>query len=86
MRALGKQRLLLAENSGTMSIVTFKGPGMQTAVLRTLKEGLESTPAVTATKGMAWIAEGKLNYMNDPNMKDKDPGTFKMYAVPLPKH
>jgi sugar lactone lactonase YvrE len=84
MRAIGKQRLLLAENSGTMSIVTFEGPDMQTVVLKTLKEGLESTPGVAATKGMAWIVEGKLNYMNDPSMKDKDPGTFKMYAVSLP--
>ena len=68
-----------------MSVVTFEGADLQTVVLKTLKEGLESTPGVTATKGMAWIVEGKLNYANDPNMKDKDPGTFKMYAVPLPK-
>ena len=43
------------------------------------------TPGVTATKGMAWVVEGKLNYMQDPAMKDKDPGTFNMFAVPLPK-
>jgi hypothetical protein len=41
---------------------------------------------VTATRGMAWIVEGKLNYRNDPAFKDKDPGLFKMYAVPLPKN
>jgi sugar lactone lactonase YvrE len=86
MRTIGKQRLLLAENSGRMSIVTFEGPEMQNVVLKTLKEGLEATPAVTATKGMAWIVEGKLNYRNDANLKDKDPGTFKMYGVPLQKH
>jgi len=85
MREFGAHRLLLAENSGKMSIVTFEGPGMQTVVLKTIKEGLESTPGVTATRGMAWIVEGKLNYRNDPNLKDKDPGQFKMYAVPLPK-
>jgi len=85
MRAIGKERLLLAENSGKMDIVTFEGPEMQNAVIKTVKEGLESTPAVTLTKGMAWIVEGKLNYRNDPNMKGKDPGLFKMYAVPLPK-
>jgi hypothetical protein len=27
--------------------------------------------------------EGKLNYMDDPKLKDKDPGAFKMYSVPL---
>ena len=55
------------------------------AVIKTVKEGLESTPGVTLTRGMAWIVEGKLNYRNDPAMKGKDPGMFKMYAVPLPK-
>jgi sugar lactone lactonase YvrE len=85
MRAIGKQRLLLAENSGKMSIVTFEGPGMQNVVLVTLKEGMASTPGVTATKGMAWVVEGKLNYMQDPKMKDQDPGTFQMFGVPLPK-
>ena len=84
MRAIGKQRLLMAENSGKMSIVTFEGADMKAVALQTLKEGLEATPAVTATQGMAWIVEGKLNYMGDGPMKDKDPGTFKMYAVPLP--
>jgi sugar lactone lactonase YvrE len=86
MRAIGKNRLLLAENSGKMSIVTVEGPGLQNAVVKTIKEGLESTPGVTATRGMAWIVEGKLNYRNDPAFKDKDPGLFKMYAVPLPKN
>jgi sugar lactone lactonase YvrE len=85
MRAIGKQRLLLAENSGKMSIVTFEGPGMQTVALQTLKEVPASTPGVTATKGMAWVVEGKLNYMQDPKLKDQDPGTFHMYGVPLKK-
>jgi hypothetical protein len=85
MRAIGKNRLLLAENSGNMDIVTFSGLNFQNADIKTIKSGLEATPAVTATKGMAWIAEGKLNYRNDPALKDKDPGTFKIYAVPLPK-
>jgi hypothetical protein len=62
MRAIGKNRLLLAENSGNMDIVTFSGPDGRTAEIRTIKSGLESTPAVTATRGTAWIAEGKLDY------------------------
>ena len=36
-------------------------------------------------RGMAWIAEGKLNYREDPKLKDKNPDPFKLYAVPLPK-
>ena len=82
MRAIGKNRLLMAENSGNMDIVTFSG---QNAEIKTIKSGLEATPAVTATRGLASIAEGKLNYRNDPKLKDKDPGTFKIYAVPLPR-
>lgn len=31
-----------------MDIVTFDGPEMQNAVIQTIKEGLESTPGVTA--------------------------------------
>jgi sugar lactone lactonase YvrE len=82
MRAIGGGRMLLAENSGKMSLVIISGDNV---TLTTLKEVSASTPAVTATKGMAWVAEGKLNYVQDPKMKDQDPGTFKMYAVPLPK-
>jgi sugar lactone lactonase YvrE len=85
MRAIGKNRLLMAENSGKMDLVTFEGPGFQNAVIKTIKEGLESTPGVTATRGMAWIVEGKLNYRNDVALKGKDPGKFRMFAVPLPK-
>ena len=84
LRTMGNQRLLLAENSGKMSVVTFEGPGLLNAVIKTLKEGIASPSGVTSTKGMAWIAEGKLNYRNDPALKDKNPGSFKLYAVPSP--
>jgi sugar lactone lactonase YvrE len=86
MCAIGKNRLLLAENSGKMDIVTFEGPDLHSAIVKTIKEGLVSTPGVTATRGMAWIVEGKLDYRNDPKLKDKDPGMFKLFAVPLPKN
>jgi sugar lactone lactonase YvrE len=86
MRAIGKDRLLMAENSGNMDIVTFSGSGGKQADIKTIKSGLESTPAVTATRGVAWIAEGKLNYRSDPALKDKDPGAFNIYAVPLPRN
>ena len=82
MRSLGKNRFLLAEGTGKMSVVTVAA---DKASVETLKEGLESTPGVTATKGMAWVIEGKLNYRNDEKLKGKDPGTFKAYAVPLKK-
>jgi hypothetical protein len=61
-------------------------PDGMRAILKTIKEGLDSTPGVTATRGMAWIVEGKLGYMMDPAFKGKDPGTFRLVAVPLPKN
>ena len=67
----------MAENAGRVGIVTFDGPGAQNATIQTIKEGLESTPGVTATRGIAWIVEGKLNDQDDPKLKDKDPGLFK---------
>ena len=85
MRAIGKQRLLLAENSGTMSVVSFSGAGLNTVNITVLKDGMPSTPGVTATKGMAWVVEGKLNYMQDASLRGQDPGEFHMHAVPLPK-
>jgi sugar lactone lactonase YvrE len=81
MRAVGKNRMLMAENGGIMSLVTVNGDDVK---IQNLKEGLPATPGVTATRGMAWIVEGKLNLM-DEKYKDQDPGTFKLYAVPLPK-
>lgn len=68
-----------------MSVVTFEGRDGQTVAIKNLKEGMPPTPAVTAAKGVAWIVKGKLNYLNDAELKDKDPGTFKLYAVALPK-
>lgn len=84
MRAIGKNRLLLAENGGTMDIVTFSGAGGRTADIRTIKSGAQGATGVTATRGMAWVAEGKLAYWEDPKFMGQDPGTFKLYAVPLP--
>jgi sugar lactone lactonase YvrE len=79
LRALGNNRFLQAENGGKLAVVTVSGNAAQ---IQTLKEGLDNTPAVTVARGMYWIVEGKLNVRNDPK---KDPGTFKMFGVPIPK-
>jgi sugar lactone lactonase YvrE len=83
LRSLGNNRFLQAENAGVMAIVTVSGNAAQ---IQTIKDGMESTPAVTVARGLAWIVEGKLNYRNDAAFKDKDPGTFRMFGVPLPKN
>ena len=44
MRAIGKNRMLMAENSGNMDIVTFSGPGGQNADIKTIKSRIGIHP------------------------------------------
>lgn len=88
MRAIGKHKFIQAENGnaaragGRLALVTVD-PKTNTATITTLKEGMQATPAATATKGMAWVVEGKQDYRNGKN-KGQDPTPFKLYAVKLP--
>jgi hypothetical protein len=88
LRGLGKNKFLQAENGnaaragGRLSEVTID-PKTNTATIKTLKEGMQATPATTATKGMAWIVEGKQDYRQGAN-KGKDPTPFKLYGVKIP--
>jgi len=80
MRSLGKDEFLLIEGAGRLDHVTIEGDG---AKIDVLKDGFNGPTAVTRVGNTAWVLEGKLNYMNDPKLKDKDPGPFKAYAVPF---
>lgn len=88
LRAVGKNKFVQAENGnaarmgGRLALVTVD-PKTNMATIKTLKEGMLATPATTATKGMAWVVEGKQDYRNGAN-KGKDPTPFKLYAVKLP--
>jgi sugar lactone lactonase YvrE len=72
LRAIGKHKFLQAENGnaaragGRLTLVTVD-PRTNMATVRTLKEGMQATPATTATRGMAWVAEGKQDYRNGKN-------------------
>jgi len=87
LRALGKNKFVQAENGnaarmgGRLALVTID-PKTNMATIKTLKEGMLATPATTATKGMAWVVEGKQDYRNGKN-KGQDPVPFKLYAVKL---
>ncbi len=84
MRSFGRNQFLLIEGVGRLDHVTIDG---DTAKIEVLKDGFNGPTAVTQTGNIAWVLEGKLNYMNDPKLKDQDPGPFKAWAVPLPgKH
>jgi sugar lactone lactonase YvrE len=88
LRAIGKNKFVQAENGnaaragGRLALVTVD-PKTNMATIKMLKDGMQATPATTATKGMAWVAEGKQDYRNGAN-KGKDPTPFKLYAVKLP--
>lgn len=88
LRAIGKNKFVQAENGnaarmgGRLALVTVD-PKTNMATIKTLKEGMLATPATTATKGMAWVVEGKQDYRNGKN-KGQDPTPFKLYAVKLP--
>jgi sugar lactone lactonase YvrE len=85
MRAIGKNRLLLAENGGSIDIVTFGGRDGDVAHIETIRTDVQGATAVTVTQGVAWAAEGKLAYWEDPAFIGKDPGTFTIYSIPLPR-
>jgi len=80
MRALGKNEFLLIEGAGRLDRVSVTG---EDAKIEVLKDGFNGPTAVTRVGDTAWVLEGKLNYMQDPKLKDQDPGPFKVYAVPL---
>src|SRR5580698_78233 len=88
LRAIGRNKFVQAENGnaaragGRLALITVD-PRTNMATIRTLKEGMQATPATTATRGMAWVCEGKQDYRNGAN-KGKDPTPFKLYAVKLP--
>lgn len=80
MRPLGRNEFLLIEGAGQLDRVTVSG---NTARIEVLKNGFNGPTAVTRVGDTAWVVEGKLKYMNDPRLKDQDPGPFKVFAVPL---
>ena len=88
LRAIGKNKFVQSENGnaaragGRLALVTID-PKTNMATIKTLKDGMQATPATTATKGMAWVVEGKQDYRNGKN-KGQDPTPFKLYAVKLP--
>jgi hypothetical protein len=78
MRTLGKDAFLMIEGAGRLDKVTVSGTD---AKIDVLKDGFNGPTAVTQTGKTAWVLEGKLNYMNDPKLKDQDPGPFKVFPV-----
>ena len=77
MRSVGSKTMLLVEGAGRLDEVTING---DKADVKVLKEGLTGPTAVTLVGGMAYVAEAKLNYRNDPKLGD--PGPFRAVGIP----
>jgi sugar lactone lactonase YvrE len=79
MRSVGNRTLLLVEGAGRLDEVTING---DKAEIKVLKEGLIGPTAVTLVGDMAFVSEARLNYRNDPKLRDQDPGPFRAVGVP----
>ena len=71
--------MLLVEGAGRLDEVTIAG---NKAEIKVLKDGLTGPTAVTLVGGTAYVAEARLNFRNDPKLRDTDPGPFRAVAVP----
>jgi sugar lactone lactonase YvrE len=74
MRSVGSKTMLLVEGAGRLDEVTING---DKAEIKVLREGLTGPTAVTVAGGMAYIAEARLNFRNDPKLREQDPGPFR---------
>jgi len=82
LRTYGNDTFLMIEGGGSLNLVTVKG---ETAEISTIKAGFGGPVSVTQVGSIAWVAEGQLDHLLDPEMKKQPPKLpFHLYAVPLP--
>ena len=82
LRPVSGNRFLQAEGPGNrVTYVDIKG---ENAVITAVKTGLDSSPGVTHVGRIGYATEGKINYLFDPALRDKDPGPFIIRAFLLP--
>ena len=82
LRPYGSNTFLMIEGGGSLDLVTVKGG---TAEISTVKDGFGGPVSVTQVGSTAWVAEGQLGYLLDPELKKQQPKLpFHLYAVPLP--
>lgn len=78
MRSFGPHRFLLTEGAGRLDSITINGDQAKIEVIR---DGYSNPTAVTTVGNNAYVLEGKLNYRNDPKLRDQDPGPIKVQAL-----
>ena len=82
LRPVTGNRFLQAEGPGNR--VTYVDIEGDRATIVPVRTGLESSPGVTHVGRIGYATEGKINYLFDPALRDKDPGPFIIRAFPLP--
>jgi hypothetical protein len=73
---------LLAENAaGRLDEVHISG---KRAMITVIKEGLDTPTSAIALGHTIYGVERKIEFVNNPELKGKDPGPFKIFTLPLP--
>lgn len=89
MRLTADGRILLVEGQGRpgaglkegrLDEVVLDG---DSATIKVIGSGFELPTAVTSVGHIAWVLESKFDYLRNPSVKGQDPGSFRVYAVPL---
>jgi hypothetical protein len=76
----GNQLLQAETGNNRIALLTIRGDAVDVKVLDDTFQGPAS---VTHIGDTAYAVSGMINYMFDPNLRDKDPGPFVMKAVPI---
>lgn len=81
LRPLQGNQFLQAEGPGNrLTLLTITGDKVDVKVV---EADIPGTAAVTHIGNVAYVAEGKIDYLFDPKRKGQDPGAFIIRAVPL---
>jgi len=82
LRPVSGNRFLQAEGPGNR--VTYVDVEGDSAKITPIKTGLDSSPGVTHVGRIGYATEGKIGYLFDPALRDKNPDPFIIRAFPLP--
>jgi hypothetical protein len=82
LRPVSGNRFLQAE--GPAGLITYVEIEGDTATIMPVRSGLETSPGVTRIGSIGYATEGKISYLFDPALRDKNPDPFIIRAFPLP--
>jgi len=80
IRRYGKDQFLLVEGAGRLDRFTVQGDNVN---VETLAEGYSGPTGVAIVGKTAWVSEGQLSFVFDPNKKDQQKVPFHIYSVAL---